>query len=329
MQKHAQHETDKSSNHLAPGSSSCFFCEHKTPSTLCAVRSDGSVVVPKELDSFSVTERFLADRDSQDIQTYYELVNTLTLYNRLPDDAVVRVFPNLTPALVSDSDENCLVIGIAHSKWHECDIPDLPPEVVHAVIRAWQFLEAVCEERGLVLIPFWNRGSAAGASVQCPHAQAYLLRGIPALYCQIAERRQVRQQCGVCEILAQEDLLVWENETFRLMADPAPERNYTLFAAPKACRVSRLQEIDPHNLAELLIKATSAWRMQFDGMMPAFNIFLRTGDVIDHLHLQLIPRDNTQPRSNIDAGFELASGESIITVNPHNVAQALKRHSGI
>ena len=310
-------------------SSHCFFCGHKTPSTLCAVRSDGSVVVPKEIDSFSLTERFLADRNSQDIQTYYELVNTLAPYNHLPDDVVVRVFPNLTPALVSSSDENCLVVGIANNQWHECDIPDLPPKVIRAVIRAWQFLELVCEERGLILVPFWNRGSAAGASVQCPHAQAYLLHRTPALYFQIAERREARQRCGVCEILAQEDLLVWKNETFRLMAHPAPARIYTLFAAPKACGVSRLQEIDQHDLAELLIKATSAWRKQFDGVMPAFNILIRTGDVVGHLHLELVPRDDTKPRINVDAGFELASGESIITLNPRDVVQALKEHIGI
>jgi galactose-1-phosphate uridylyltransferase len=253
------------------------------------------VVIPTETDSFAAAADFLNGRDQAAVQTYYDLVVALAPHNRLPDDdAVVRVFPNLTPALVSNSDENCLVIGLANRQWHGRDLPDLPTEIVCGFIRSFQFLEAASEDRSLVLVPFINHGHAAGATVACPHAQAYLLNYTPALYRQIAGRRESRQRCGVCEFLAREDLFVYENETFWLMAHPAPERNYTLFAAPKACRVSHLQETIPDDLADILVKGTTAWRNQF-GQTPDFNAVIRAGGAVGHLYLELVPRDHTKP----------------------------------
>jgi galactose-1-phosphate uridylyltransferase len=190
----------------------CLFCEQKTPATLFCVRRDHSIIVPTESDSFAAAANFLRSRGTHDIVPYYELVGNLARHNRHVREGlldVVRVFANLTPALVSDDDENCVVVGLADQHYHGLDFPDLPIDVVSGYIRAFQFLEAAAERRGLVLVPFFNCGAGAGGTVNCPHGQAYLLNRPPALYRYIAACRDSQQQCGVCEILGREELAIF------------------------------------------------------------------------------------------------------------------------
>jgi hypothetical protein len=102
---------------------------------------------------------------------------------------------------------NCVVLGLADSRYHSVEFPDLPVEVIGAYIRAFQFLEAAVERKGLVLVPFFNYGPAAGGTVKCPPGQAYLLDEEPMLFREIAARR-VAGKFGVCEILKMTDLMI-------------------------------------------------------------------------------------------------------------------------
>jgi galactose-1-phosphate uridylyltransferase len=201
--------TDQSRESTQTGPSDCYFCERKTPPTLFCVRRDGTVSAPTESSSFAAAVTFLQGRERGEIQTFYELVKFLAPFNRCAGSGeVVRAFVNLTPAIISAGQGNCIVVGLADHQYHGREFPDLPVEVISAFIRAFQFLEAAAEHRGLVLVPFFNSGPAAGGTVNCPHGQAYFLAEQPPLYRQIAAQREASGKCGVCEILRRTDLTI-------------------------------------------------------------------------------------------------------------------------
>lgn len=295
----------------------CFFCNGATPSTIFAIGHDGSLIVPTETASFEAAEHLLLGRDPLEAKTYFDLSAALAEYNRADSrPAAVRVFANLTPAMVSPAD-HCLVVALADPQWHGLTWDRLPPLAVECFMRALQVLEDLARLQRLTPVMFINQGAAAGATVACPHAQAYLLATPPAVHHEIQQFRMQRGTCGVCEVLGENVIL--DNETMRLVAHPAPVMNCSLLAAPRRCTTPWLSQVPAADLAQVITTALTIWQHDTDD--TDYNVLLRTGELVDHLHLEFIPRSGTQ--INTLAGFELSSGESIITFSPREVAMRL------
>jgi hypothetical protein len=74
-----------------------------------AAKREGAIRVPEESTSFSAGKEFLRGRNTDDIQSYYELVGNLASHNQTTDGDCVRAFANLTPAIVERW----------HKRWHK------------------------------------------------------------------------------------------------------------------------------------------------------------------------------------------------------------------
>jgi galactose-1-phosphate uridylyltransferase len=189
----------------------CLFCSRKTPSSLFFVRSDGSIYVPQESQSFEAAAHFWRNCDSTKITANYDLVRDLAKFNQSPpsepDDAV-RCFANLTPALVFDGDENTVLLSLAKPQEYGVELPDLQLKEVACFVRAFQFLEQAAEHRNLTLVAFFNSGPSAAGSVLCPHGQCWFLRDPPTTLVQIPEGQPNRECCAVCDMLKEEELVI-------------------------------------------------------------------------------------------------------------------------
>jgi galactose-1-phosphate uridylyltransferase len=150
-------------------------------------------------------------------------------------------------------------------------------------------------------LPFINGGKRpeAGQSVYCFHSQVFIAK-VPEIYLRIKNRREQQGKCGVCEVLeaknngAEPKFEVYANSTMTLCVNPAPPRNLSFIAAPRAVRM---------------------------GTVPGYNVILRSGPEIKHLHIEIIPKTGT----NVPAGYEELTEEIIITQDPEETANLLWR----
>jgi hypothetical protein len=91
--------------------------------------------------------------------------------------------------------------------------------------------------------------------------------------------------------------------------------NWSLLVLPRA-HVSRLASVDATAFGTAIQVAVKAWRGIF-GVEPALNVLIRSGAEIAHVFAELVPRTET----NVLAGFELDTHDSVITVKPEVVAE--------
>lgn len=76
--------------------------------------------------------------------------------------------------------------------------------------------------------------------------------------------------------------------------------------------------IKTSDFASALQAAVRGLRGQF-GAEPAFNVVLRTGPEVGHVHAEIVPRTSV----NILAGWEIAGHEIVITVDPKVISSEL------
>jgi len=78
--------------------------------------------------------------------------------------------------------------------------------------------------------------------------------------------------------------------------------------------VENISEVNASQFSAMIQAAIRALRGQF-GVEPAFNIVVRSGGAIGHMHAEIVPRTNV----NILAGWEIAGHEVVITIDPRSV----------
>ncbi len=295
----------------------CYYCSGQTTGTLFYVDRRGKVRIPEEMQSIEEAGRFLLKKNRRDPQVFYEMVSRIARYTLPEEDWLARTFLNLLPSM-TDYPELSLVTAV-NPAFHSRQMHELPLETIEAVIASWQTMEALGEANRMETIPFINGGKRpeSGQSVYCFHGQTYLAR-TPPLYKEIARRRRKRG-CGVCQILRKRSLVVYANREFRVAAHPAPQRNHSLLIAPRGCRAA-LREVSQDAFADAL-KVSLAATTLMTGVVPGYNIAVRCGRSVGHLHAELVPKTET----NIPAGFEEATGIVLITEPPLRVSQLLKR----
>ncbi len=304
----------------------CLFCRFATPSTLFFIDPDESIRVPCEHESMEAARRFLEGRVPYRIETHYDLVQALAPLNVSGDRHLARVFRNLTPATDTAIGEWCTVTALNPS-YHDYEFHDLPNPAVRALVRSWQVQEAVARAQRLTFVGFVNGGKRreSGQSVACCHGQSYGVRKAPTLYEHISDRRERVHggACPVCRELLNAEIVatygVWcpEDSEVVVLAHPAPLHNWSLLVLPRA-HVEDIGDINAAHFASALQAAIRGLRGQFGGE-PAFNVVLRVGPAVGHVHAEIVPRTSV----NILAGWEIAGHEIVITVDPRSIAAEL------
>jgi len=320
----------------------CMYCNFETTPTLFYVNWGGEIVFPDHQEIVARIKEYLGYKENFEegngevlnkIDTYYNLARAVAPWNRLEEDWLCRVFFNLTPSIVQKNGKgNCFMIA-GSPAFHYCEIPDLPTAGLKAMIDSMKLLADWSKKNNLVFNPFCNGGKslASGQSVDCFHFQAYALPEVPPFYKQLKERWR-DGDCPVCRVLkeavlkysSQSDCFISQEGTFGIYVHPYPEYNFTWLIAEKECQPrtgpKKFNQIDSQALARTLKKAVILYPLLFE-TMPAYNILFRLPENIGHFHVEIIPRTNT----NIIAGCELSTKTIVITQDPRDVADELKK----
>jgi len=278
-----------------------------------------------------------------DLNAYYRMLGQskdLVKSDMDENHWLCRSFLNLTPSFPI-LPETCILIA-AHPEYHRLYLDEFPPRVVSSVVEAWKVWEGyvkwwnrensdwVTKNGELRAFPFVNGGKRpeAGQTMFCFHSQIYITK-IPGRFKDI-ERIKDSDGCSICSILnrnvsssSERSLEVYHNDTMVLCMHPAPLRNFGMLAMPRVngdtC-ISDVNGLRNSDVADVLQRAISIYRRLL-GRVPAYNISLRSGPEVGHLHIQVVPKTET----NILAGYEDLTNKIVITQDPVETAETLRR----
>jgi len=217
---------------------------------------------------------------------------------------------------------------------HHQPLAQMPVAHVDAVLHTYleRYRTIRREDDNLIPFLFRNHGASAGASIAHPHSQLIAPDFRPP---QIErEERAARARydelghCPYCAMiedeLAAEARLVWTSEAFVAFVPFAAEVPYETWLLPREHEpeFGRLGDEDRKELAEGLHGVLGRLRTCLDD--PDYNFFVRTAldYESDHPHLHWSLR--LQPRTTVQAGYELGTGQRINPSIPERDAAALR-----
>jgi UDPglucose--hexose-1-phosphate uridylyltransferase len=230
----------------------------------------------------------------------------------------VRVVPNKYPALAGRHEV------IVHSPRHDEELEDLGDERLVEVLEvwrrriAWQLADGAAAATLIV-----NRGLAAGASQEHPHAQLFATPVVPPLVLdELAAFERYRNRYGGCVLCAELEgagaRLVHAGEVCAWV--PAALRfSHELWLAPREHEAD-VREADLRPLAAALRRALVALDATTGG--APLNFWLHTAPAelrgAYHWHLEFAPR-----RAAL-AGFELGAEIALVAADPEADAAELR-----
>ena len=214
----------------------------------------------------------------------------------LPRGSVDGVPPPDDEFLVAEPESGiCRVI--CYSPRHDLTMARMQPEMVQAIIAAWQdeFIQLGSRpEIGHVQI-FENRGLIMGCSNPHPHGQIWANSTVPTIPAQESQRQRDYQtqtgKCLLCRYLAKELLakerLLWENGSFVALVPFWAVWPYETIILPKFHRPSivQLTAQEKADLAEILVRLTICYDNLFLSSFPySMGIHQQPTDGCDHPH---------------------------------------------
>ena len=171
---------------------------------------------------------------------------------------------------------------------------------------------------------FKNQGRLAGASIYHSHWQLIALKKVPYTMIQKYKKYNKEEYCYLCEsINSVEFSSIYETESFKVMVPPKPEYYYEVWIVPKAHRYG-YGDIERHEMKELAVIFKKILRA-YDTIVPEvdYNICMMSGDISKrwnyHFHIRLMMR------VSYVAGFEVATGCSVLTIEPKAYALKMKK----
>ncbi len=214
------------------------------------------------------------------------------------------------------------------------DVPDhyaeLEDQPTRQIILAFKMFEKRVKELGrkykyALLIK--NRGSRGGASLMHSHAQVLAFDYIPLpLQEELDSSRTYYELTGknvfdrICQLEIDGPRLVYENPEILVISPFAPRVDFHLSFISKVPRFPK-----PSYVADAFKTVVQAMSTLLGGGFP-YDFYVNYPPFWDDVawdyyrwNLQLLPRLRTW------AGFELGTGDSIITVSPEEWAKALRR----
>jgi UDPglucose--hexose-1-phosphate uridylyltransferase len=247
-----------------------------------------------------------------------------------------RVVPNKYPALTTARDRFDQTCGLYRSRasygvqevivdtpYHYQGLAHMPVAQVEAVLHTYlvRYRSVRAEKDNLYPFVFRNHGARAGASLPHPHSQLIATAISPPRIereeAAARERFDETGRCPYCEMidveLDSEARLVWANEDIVVFVPYAARVPYEMWILPRdhEPEFGRLTAAVRSSLATALHEAVSRLYVCLDD--PDYNFFVRTAleheSKAPHLHWSL----RIQPRTTVEAGFELSTG---VQVNP-------------
>ncbi len=258
-----------------------------------------------------------------------------------------RAVPNKYSALTPDGEREPQMEGLYQTRsnygrqeviidtpYHYQDLAHMPASQVDAVLQAYLARYHTLRQGEETLYPFIfrNYGAKAGASIPHPHSQIIAPHFAPSRIENEEEAARSRYeetgQCAYCEMIAKEldaeKRLVWTNDEYVLFVPFAAQVPYELWILPRTHEpeFGRLNETQRSSLARTLQEAVRRLHAHLDD--PDYNFFVRTAleyeSTAPHLHWSL----RLQPRTNVEAGFELSTDVRINPSIPERDAKVLR-----
>lgn len=221
-------------------------------------------------------------------------------------------------------------------KDHDRHIPDLSPEEMADVVRAYQ--ARVCAAAGkeciVYVLVFHNHGRDAGASLAHPHSQLIALPIVPPAVARSMEgsRRYFNEHgvCAHCEMaryeLAAQKRIIDENEAFIAYAPFASKSAFEVRIIPKIHQpyFEKLKDNEVNPFAQILQRSIARLKKGLND--PAYNFFIHTAPVAQsgsdyghyHWHAEIMPK------TSVWAGVEIGVGIEISTLAPEDAAEFLR-----
>jgi UDPglucose--hexose-1-phosphate uridylyltransferase len=270
----------------------------------------------------------------------------------------IRVFPNKYPAVDSgasnameDESSQELFREIPGNGRHEVIVyspnhGDGPAtlnkehllELLLVVRNRYRFLSTI--EGVKYVLPFWNHGPEAGATLAHPHLQIIASPLVPSLVLEKANRQaeylKINGQCLLCHMRQQESLrnerMIHCGRHFTSLAPWASRLPYEMMVLPNTHQ-SRFQETTDEQLADLAeTLAESLGGLLAVHSDPPLNIIIHEAPLANygsagygssdadpfHWHLEILPRLSRM------AGFEAGTGFTINSISAEHAARVIR-----
>lgn len=219
-------------------------------------------------------------------------------------------------------------------KDHELSLPTMPKHIASEMFEVIQHrCQVMGREEGVVsVMPIYNHGAEAGASICHPHAQIFssgIVANTVGKELDGAEKYYgVNGKCVYCDIIAHElkekVRIVYENDDFLAATAYAARFPMETWIYPKK-HMSSFEETPVSklkNLADATIEVVS----KMDKLVPRvpLNFYIHSlpltfdNSSVYHWHLEITPR-----LSNY-GGFELGSGVIIDIMSPEEAAEYMR-----
>lgn len=179
---------------------------------------------------------------------------------------------------------------------------------------------------------FHNHGKEAGASVVHPHSQIIAIPVVPPdVSRSLRGSKEFNEKdggCVHCTMIEWEkkegSRVIYENDTMIAFCPYVSRTAFEIRVFPKEHQ-SRFEDLDPKKFSDLGDAMRESLAKLYHALgNPSYNFFLHTAPVNDddysyyHWHMEIIPK------TLIWAGFELATGVEISTIEPERAAQFLR-----
>jgi len=218
---------------------------------------------------------------------------------------------------------------------HQKQIAQFSQEEVKMLIDIYQerYLDLINKKFIKYISIFHNYGREAGASIIHPHSQ---LIAIPVLDPDLRDSLDGAEsfyrsqgKCVYCTMIdwdiKDSQRIIYQNEKFVVLCPFAPQVSFEVRIYPKEHQpcFEKINEDDKWFFADALHKALS--KIYLGLKNPAYNFYFHTapqdGKSYGHYHWHL----NILPRTTVWAGFELAAGIEISTIEPEKAAAFLRK----
>lgn len=217
---------------------------------------------------------------------------------------------------------------------HKKQLAQFSKEEMRDVVDVYQarYLDLIEKKFIRYVSIFHNHGREAGASVAHPHSQ---LIAIPIIDPDLRDSMQGASsfyektgRCVYCDMLdwdmKDSRRVIYENEKFVALCPFAPQTTFEVRVYPKKHQpyFERITEEEKDYFADAL---RMALHKIYKGLNdPAYNFYIHTAprdnEENEHYHWHLV----ILPKTSIWAGFELAAGIEISTIEPEKAAEFLR-----
>jgi len=269
-------------------------------------------------------------------------------YKKIPKNWTVAVVPNRYPALIpffklEEREEGGLykkmnAVGfheVVITRDHKKQLADLTVNRIKEVIDCYQLRYLDMKDKKFVnhISIFHNHGPLSGASIAHPHSQiitTFLLDvDLKNALSKAKKYYEEKKRCLYCDMknheLKVKKRIIFENKNFVTLCPFASKTSFQVTITPKKhlSYFENITEQEKRDLAESFKKVLSKIKKGLNN--PSYNFYLHTAPADNknhgyyHWHFTILPKlDNW-------AGFEIGTKLEIITVEPEQAAEYLRK----